>query len=117
MATTTTPTMPKSSIGPAAITARALTEAPSSTTAISSSVLALKRMPRLKRSSGLSSVRTAVPIRIASTRLSSQARPNRWASARSRPTAARVTAMLRAVPGNRGRMRAGNRVDGMDGSA
>ena len=99
MATATTPAMPSSIHGPIASTVAALTLAPSRTTATSSRVLAENSMPGLQRAPGGQAVRTAVPIRIASTSASSQARPKRAASACSRARAARVTATQSATPG------------------
>ena len=53
----------------------ALTEAPRSTTAISSSSLALKSIPGFHAAPGVQAVRTAAPTRMASTRASIHARP------------------------------------------
>jgi len=60
---------------PAATTALALMDAPSSTTAISRSSLAEKPMPLLNCGPGRRNVRTSVPRRMAITSASSQARP------------------------------------------
>ena len=68
-------------------------------TAISSTVLAPKAMPGKKRCDGVQAVRIALPSRIASTKASSQARPNRCVSTASKPIAAAVTATQRPSPG------------------
>ena len=60
-------TMPNSRIGPSAQTVPALSEAPSSTIAISSSVLALTLMPGCQTGPGVQKVRTSTPSRIAIT--------------------------------------------------
>ena len=77
----------------------ARTERPSRTTAISSSSLAEKSMPAAYCAPGVQAVRTAVPMRMASTRLSSQARPKSRASPASMTEAASVTARQSAKPG------------------
>ena len=59
--------MPTSRNGPSAQTIAALSEAPSSTTAISSRVLALKPMPVRQAGPGAQKARTATPTRIAMT--------------------------------------------------
>ena len=77
----------------------ALTDAPSSTTATSSMILALKSTPGLKRAPGVQTVRTAAPSRMARTKGSSQAWPTRPCSTRARPMAAPMTTMDRPTPG------------------
>ena len=77
MASTTTPAMPNSRPGPTSARVRKEMDTPSSATAISSICLAPKVMPERNRVPGVQAVRTAVPARMASTRASSQARPNR----------------------------------------
>ena len=67
MATTTTPAMPPIIPGPMASTAWTETEAPSSITATSRRNLAEKSMPGRNIAGGVQAVRTATPIRIAST--------------------------------------------------
>ncbi|GJD59537.1 hypothetical protein IFDJLNFL_5466 [Methylobacterium dankookense] len=70
MVSTTAATMPVRSAGPEATMAPRLTEAPSRVTATSSTCLAEKAMPALKRAPGTQAVRMAMPIRMASTRAS-----------------------------------------------
>ncbi len=67
MPMTTVPTMPISSVGPEARMAHRLSEAPSRRTATSSSCLAQNAIPECKRASSTQAVRTAMPIKIAST--------------------------------------------------
>src|ERR1700720_2116047 len=99
MAAITTSTMPASSAGPTAITVRVLTEAPSSSTAISRSALALKLIPGSHRVRGVHAVRMAVPSRMARTSASSHARPKRCSSATCIAMAASVTTPQRSSPG------------------
>jgi hypothetical protein len=66
----TVPAIAPISARPEAAIAAKLIEAPSSTTATSSSCLALKAMPERHRSDGFQAVRIAIPSRIAMTRAS-----------------------------------------------
>ena len=62
--------MPRITSDPSAAIMVMLTDAPSSTMANSSTNLALKPMPSFQLLPGFQAVRTATPIRIASTRAS-----------------------------------------------
>ena len=66
----TTQAMPISMAGPSASTVAALIDAPSRTTANSSSNFALKLIPGFHAGPGVHKVRTSTPSRIASTRAS-----------------------------------------------
>ena len=91
--------MPRRSPGPAAHSVPRLSEAPSSTTATSRTVLAPKAMPVCQPGAGTHRLRTSVPIRMARTRGSSQARPKTATSAASSSIAPAVTARQSPRPG------------------
>ena len=100
MASATVAAIPSSSGPPSARTVAVLMDKPSSTTATSSSVLPLKSIPLFQNLPGVQAERTAVPVRIARTSASSQARPKMANSTRSSSMAASVTAMHSSTPGS-----------------
>jgi hypothetical protein len=116
MADATTPAMPSSIHGPAARIVFALIDTPSRTTATSSRIFALKPMPGNQRRSGVHRLRTLVPITIASTKASSQARPKSASSALWAAKAAPVTARHKARPGSKGRKDGMKRMGGLLGT-
>src|SRR5690606_21602677 len=83
---------------PAATIADVLIDAPSKTTAISSSILAEKLMPLVNLADGRKTDLMAVPSKIASTSASSHARPKISTSTISSPTATSATPLLSSTP-------------------
>ncbi len=100
IATATVTAIPSRSGPPSARTVAVLIDSPSSTTAISSRVFPLKSIPLFQSAPGFQTDRTAVPVRMAKTSASSQARPKTTSSTRSSSIAAPVTATHSNTPGS-----------------